>query len=92
MAQAVFALSEGKSSSQVKSAFKYVTTAYNGIKNDEKVKTFYDEVKVTYDKIIAKEEAEKRTKESEELKKKKTKEEELLSRVKLDDIDEDKIN
>ena len=69
-----------------------MTTAYNGIKNDEKVKQVYDEIKGKYDEVIAKEEADKKAKEEEEKKKKKGMEEKLLSRVKLDDIDEDKIN
>lgn len=64
-----------------------MTTAHNGIKNDEKVKQFYDEVKAKYDEIIAKEEAAKKAKEEEEKKGEKVEE-----RVKMDDIDEDRIN
>ena len=90
MAQAVFALSEGKSPSQIKSAYKYATKANDGIKNDEKVKAFYDEVKIKYDEVIAEEK--RKAKEEEEKKKKKGVEEKLLERVKLDDIDEEGIN
>lgn len=56
------------------------------------MKKFYNDVKVKYDEVLAKEEEEKKAREEEEKLKKKSKEEELLSRVKLDDIDEDKIN
>ena len=67
-----------------------MTIANEGIKNDEKVKQFYEEVKKRYDEVIA-EEA-KKAKEEEEKKKKKGVEAKLLERVKLDDIDEEGIN
>ena len=45
MAQAVFALSDGKSVSQLESALKYAKQAHEGIPRDHKVKNFYNEVK-----------------------------------------------
>ena len=69
-----------------------MTTANNGIKNDEKVKLFYEEVKAKYDEVIAKEEADKKAKEEESKKKKKGIEDKLNQRVKLDDIDEEGLD
>lgn len=70
LAQALFHLSEGENASQIKAAFKHASTAHNGLKNDEKVKAFYEQVKAKHEEIKAKEEAAKKVKEEEERTKK----------------------
>ena len=70
MAQAVFALSEGKSSSKIKSAYKYAQVAANNMKSDKKVQEFFSDVKQKYDEVIANEQASKKQEESKEESKK----------------------
>ena len=55
LSQALYNLSDGENASQIKAAFKHATTAHNGIKNDDKVKAFYEQVKSKHDEVLAKE-------------------------------------
>jgi len=100
MAQAVFALSEdGKSASQVKSAYGYAKTAHDGLKSDAKVGQFFNSVKQKYDLVLAEEKKEaeeklkakaeaKKLEDEEKMKNMSKTEQKLLSRVKLGE-DED---
>ena len=53
MSQAIYALSAGKSVSQLKAAMKYATIAKNGQPSNAQVMAHFNEVKVKHDEIIA---------------------------------------
>ena len=53
MSQAVFALSAGKSTSQLKVALKYAQIATKGQPGNAQVKAHFEEVKVKHDEIMA---------------------------------------
>ena len=80
MSKAVFALSEGKSSSQLKVALKYAIVAKDGSPTDKQVKSHYDEVKAKHDEVLA---AAEETKSVPEERKGSNMEKQMRSRVKI---------
>ena len=63
MSQAAFALSHGKSLSQLKVALKHAQIAKNGQPNNTSVKSHFDEVKRVHDEVVAAQEERKRKEE-----------------------------
>ena len=74
-----------RTDSKVKSAFKWISKAHQGLSSDATIKTFYAEVKPVYDLVIEKEKlVNEETKEEVKAQPAEDKKQKLLSRVKIE--------
>ena len=54
MAQAIWNMRD-RTDSKIKSTYKWISKAHNGLSTDAQIKAFYTEVKKEYDRVIQKE-------------------------------------
>ena len=74
-----------RTDSKIKSAFKWISKAHQGLQSDATIKAFYAEVKPVYDLVIEKEKlVNEETKEEVKSQPAEDKKQKLLSRVKIE--------